>query len=64
MVQNFPSNLSNPTGVGSLSQPAALYSLAGYVEDDWRVKSNLTLTFAVRLEHYSNPVARRIASRV
>ena len=58
MVQNFPSNLSNPTGVGSLSQPAALYSLAGYVEDDWRVKSNLTLTFAARLEHYSNPVCQ------
>ena len=58
MQQNFPSNLSNPTGTGPLSLPAALYSLAGYVEDDWRVKSNLTLTFAARLEHYSNPVCQ------
>ncbi|MFZ0582396.1 MAG: carboxypeptidase regulatory-like domain-containing protein, partial [Candidatus Acidiferrales bacterium] len=58
MIQNFPSDLSNPTGVGRLSQPAALYSLAGYVEDDWRARSNLTLTFAVRLEHYSNPVCQ------
>jgi hypothetical protein len=42
----------------ALSQPAALYSLAGYLEDDWHVKPNLTLTFAARLEHYSNPVCQ------
>ncbi len=42
----------------ALSQPAALYSLAGYLEDDWRVKPNLTLTFALRAEHYSNPVCQ------
>jgi hypothetical protein len=49
MTQSFPV---------ALSQPAALYSLAGYLEDDWHVKPNLTLTFAARLEHYSNPVCQ------
>jgi Carboxypeptidase regulatory-like domain len=48
-LQSFPT---------SLSQPAALYSLAGYLEDDWRVKPNLTLTFSLRAEHYSNPVCQ------
>jgi hypothetical protein len=36
--------------------PAALYNLGGYVEDDWKIKSDLTLTLAVRLEHNSNPI--------
>jgi hypothetical protein len=47
LVQAFPT---------SLVQPFALYTLAGYAEDDWRVKSNLTLTFALRAEHQSNAV--------
>ena len=32
------------------------YTLAGYGQDEWHVKSNLTLTFALRVEHQSNPV--------
>src|SRR5580692_4415592 len=49
LEQSFPT---------ALSQPIALYTLAFYGEDDWRVKSNLTLTFALRIEHQSNPVCQ------
>ncbi|MFZ3214540.1 MAG: carboxypeptidase regulatory-like domain-containing protein [Candidatus Acidiferrales bacterium] len=40
----------------SLEQPFAVYSLAGYFEDDWKIRSNLTVTLALRLEHNSNPI--------
>jgi hypothetical protein len=50
LQQSFPS---------ALSQPIALYTLAFYGEDDWKIKSNLTLTFALRVEHESNPVCQR-----
>jgi Carboxypeptidase regulatory-like domain len=36
--------------------PVAVYNLGGYVEDDWKVKSNLSVTLALRLEHDSNPI--------
>src|SRR5580658_9793885 len=49
LQQSFPS---------ALSQPIALYTLAFYGEDDWKIKSNLTLTFALRIEHESNPVCQ------
>jgi hypothetical protein len=49
LQQSFPS---------ALSQPIALYTLAFYGEDDWKIKSNLTLTFALRVEHESNPVCQ------
>jgi outer membrane receptor protein involved in Fe transport len=40
------------------NQPIALYSLAFYAQDQWRVKPNLTLTLALRAEHQSNPVCQ------
>ena len=45
--QSFPTQLS---------QRFASYTLAGYGQDEWHAKSNLTLTLAVRAEHQSNPV--------
>jgi hypothetical protein len=44
----------------SLNQPIALYSVAGYVQDEWRVKPNLTFTVALRVEHDSNPICQRL----
>jgi hypothetical protein len=49
LQQSFPS---------ALSQPIALYTLAFYGEDDWKIKSNLTFTLALRVEHESNPVCQ------
>jgi hypothetical protein len=45
-LQNFPQ---------SLNQPVRLYEVAGYILDEWRVKSNLTITPGLRLEHASDP---------
>jgi hypothetical protein len=45
--QSFPTELS---------QRFATYTLAGYAQDEWHAKSNLTFTLALRLEHQSNPV--------
>jgi hypothetical protein len=47
LIQSFPT---------SLNQPVRTYEVAGYTQDDWRVKSNLTITPALRLEHASNPI--------
>src|SRR5579883_2499957 len=46
-LANYPSQLSEPT---------ALWNLGAYVQDEWRVTPSLKLTFALRAEHYSNPV--------
>jgi hypothetical protein len=35
--------------------PIRLYEVAGYIQDEWRVKPNFTITPALRLEHASNP---------
>ena len=48
--QSFPTQLS---------QRFTNYTLAGYGQDEWHLKSNLTLTLALRVEHRSNPVCAR-----
>jgi hypothetical protein len=37
-----------------LTQPVAAYNMGGYIQDEWRVLPNLTLTAGLRLEHNSN----------
>lgn len=49
MIQNFP--LRN-------TEPVALYTLGLYVEDQWKVRPNMTVTYGVRVEHNSNPVCQ------
>ncbi len=39
----------------SQNLPIRINNIAGYVQDEWRVKSNLTVTGSLRLEHNSNP---------
>jgi hypothetical protein len=39
----------------SLAQPFTIWTLGGYVEDDWKVKPNFTLNLAFRLDHHSIP---------
>jgi hypothetical protein len=39
----------------SLSQRIALHNFGIYGEDEWRVRKNLSLSFALRAEHKSNP---------
>jgi len=49
LEQNFPT---------AASQRFKFYSLGGYAEDDWQVKSNLTVTLALRVDHASNAVCK------
>jgi hypothetical protein len=48
-VQQFPQRLT---------QPVALYAMGWYVQDQWKVKPNFTLTYGIRFEHDSNPVCQ------
>jgi hypothetical protein len=52
-LQNFSS---------SPSEPVALWGLGLYAQDEWRIKKNLKLTFALRAEHNSNPVCQHDCS--
>lgn len=47
--QNFPTRTS---------QPFAFYTIGGYAQDEWRIKSNFALTLALRVDHVSNPVCQ------
>lgn len=47
LFQSFPSETS--TGLRN-------YDLGFYAQDEWRVRSNLALTFGLRADHPSNPV--------
>ena len=46
-VQQFPQRLT---------QPVALYAMGWYIQDQWKVQPNLTVTYGMRFEHNSNPV--------
>ena len=49
LTQNFPSRPS---------QPLAIYGLAGYAQDEFRLGKNLKVTLALRLDHNSIPVCQ------
>jgi len=49
LIKSFPS---------SLNQPMATWGLGFYAEDDWKVRSNFTVTLALRAEHVGNPVCQ------
>ena len=34
---------------------AGVYTMGGYVADDWKVTDRLTVSLNLRLEHYANP---------
>jgi hypothetical protein len=38
--------------------PVALYQLGWYVSDEWRVRSNFSLTLSMRFDHLSNPICQ------
>lgn len=49
LIKNFPT---------SLNQPVAIYTVGGYVQDEWKVRPNLMVTAALRLDHPSDPVCQ------
>ena len=42
----------------SSNVPVALWGIGAYAQDEWKATHNLKLTFALRLEHNSNPVCQ------
>lgn len=40
------------------AQRFKFWQLGGYVEDDYKMKANLTLTFSLRLDHAANPTCK------
>jgi Carboxypeptidase regulatory-like domain len=38
------------------TQPVAVYNLAAYAQDTWKIQPNFSLTAAIRFEHNSNPI--------
>jgi hypothetical protein len=40
------------------NRPFSFFSLGLYGQDEWRARPNVTLTLALRAEHYSNPVCQ------
>jgi hypothetical protein len=50
MIKNYPA---------TLNAPVHLYEVAAYIQDEWHVRSNLTITPGLRLEHASNPYCMR-----
>jgi hypothetical protein len=47
LLQNFPQ---------ALDQPIKIYQLGLYAQDEWKIKSNLKVTLALRADHNSNPL--------
>jgi hypothetical protein len=47
--ENFPT---------TLDLPMATWGMGAYAQDAWKVKPNLTLNLALRIEHNSNPVCQ------
>ena len=47
--QQFPSRST---------QPVALYTMGWYIQDQWKILPNFTLTYGIRFEHNSDPVCR------
>jgi Carboxypeptidase regulatory-like domain len=40
------------------TQPVALYTMGWYVQDQWKMRPNLTVTYGLRMEHNSNPICQ------
>ena len=47
ILENFPQNQN---------VPIRIYQVGGYIQDDWKVNANLTISPALRIEHSSNPI--------